>query len=1046
LALRAAAQLDWVGALGRARERLAQDPTDEAGHRQLARILTWSGQRSAALRQLEACGAILAAEVGIGPSAATAELAEAIRAERLPPPPAPADGPRHRAAHGSPAEPGPATQPVADRIRVVEASAPDSAPLPAAFATSRRELPAMPPALRAAQSRLLAAILHPETEAELAEESLRALAEQPPSDLTSYRLGRVVAWSLPRYRLDRAFVSLTLLVDRGADSRERWRPAPERFGDLGELLKAVGDPAVVLLGGPGAGKSTLLRRLELDVAAGGLRGVDDRVPFLVPLNAYRAPAVPEAGPGPGPWLARRWRDRCPLLPPLDDLLADGRMLLLLDGLNEMPYADDAAQQALVAEWRSWLQDLAGRSRGNRVVFTCRDLDYSAPLSTPSLPVPQVQLEPLGDDQIREIVERAAGAAAGDVLRRLEQAPDLGSLRTPYAARLLVDQMLAGEAGPLDWVALQVSVLRRSLRRELERGNPHLTGQGGEGGGPIFTARDRRRVLQTNSWPDAYALPDDGRLFDRLSRLAWTMQVGRAGGEASQVRIRYRDAVAALDDPAAESILRAGHALGLIDDDPQRDELAFSHQLLQEHFAARRLATAADLAMLAVPWRADQVRPTLDETLAGLGRADPLPPAPGSGWEGTALQAVALTGDPDGFVAGVRAADLVLAGRCAVHLRRLRPRRSLAPELLDDLRRSLVERSRDPDADLRARIAAGLALGELGDPRLERRAGPDGECLVPPMVTIPAGAHRLGRGDGALPAEGRVHLPSFGIGVLEVTNAEWARFMAAGGYDDLRWWDTAAARDWQEGRTTADDTRAHARDATARFRADPAELERLYAGGHMASDWYAIFRERIALDGPGLEALLARTYPSGRLTAPHYWRDPAFNNPAQPVVGISWFEARAYALWLAAQTGEPFRLLGEVEWEAAAQRAIGSPDGHGQESGALGANTSEIHVWRPSPVGVFPEGDSPEGVTDLCGNIWEWTASVFGPDSDRPLYSVPRRPGTEAAAEDAAAPPDLRRVARGGAWDSPRTVAMPWVRDAILPGGRDAGYGMRLGWG
>lgn len=1082
LALSAAAQGDWDKGLRLAAQRLALDQLDEAGHRQVARLLAWSGQRSGALRQLEACASVLSAELDIAPSAETIQLEADIRADRLalpPPSPAPPARATWSGSLGDPSDAGsessghvgrdprglgvdrthPAVQlPFADRVRVLDVAAADEPPRTMAGWSRRdlrRDLPPVPPTLRAAQGRLLAAVLHPEARADVAEDSLAALAAQSPVDLTTYRLSRVAAWSLPRYRLDRSFVSLSLLVDRGPEHRQRWLEGADRYEDLRGVLVAVHDPALVLLGRPGAGKSTLLRRLELDVAVDGLRGASDLVPFLAPLNAYRLTVGAADGPSPAAWLTERWRQRHPLLPSLEDLLAEGRMLLLLDGLNEMPCPDDAGRLDLVARWREWLQELAERWRGNRVLFSCRGLDYSAPLSSPRLPVPQVRLEPLTDGQIRALITRLGGEAALDALERLLLSRDWNLLRTPYALRLLVEQLQAGEAEMPDWIAMQVGVLRRALRRELERGNPCLVITDDEVGGALLTARDRRRMLQTTDWTDPYGLPEDGRLFERLGRLAWAMQVGRPGGDSGQVRIRYADAVAALDDPAADRILRAGHALGLIEDDAARDELAFSHQLLQEHFAARRLAATADVAGLTVPWRASDIRPGLDETVAQLGRADPLPPAPGSGWEETALQAVVLSRDPNGFIAGLQAVDLALAGRCAARLEAMAdaarpvdggsdPPRSLDEDLVSRLRWALVARSRDPAADLRARMAAGLALGELGDPRLARRRGPEGEYLLPTMVGLEEGLYPLGIEDGG--AGRQVALPAFAIAATELTNAEWSCFMAAGGYEDPRWWDTAAAREWQRGLTTADDTRAQARAATDRFRRDPEELERLYAEGHMPSDWHAIFRERIALDPAGLEAHLAAMYPDGRLRAPRFWDDPAFNNPAQPVVGISWFEARAYTLWLAAQTGEPFRLLGELEWEAAARATRPGPHRGADDALLPFVNTSEVHVWRPSPVGVFPEGDTPEGVMDLLGNVWEWTSSVFGADRDHPLYTVPRLPGTEAAAEDPAAPPELRRVARGGAWDSPRVVATPRVRDAVLPGGRDAGYGMRLGWG
>ena len=74
-------------------------------------------------------------------------------------------------------------------------------------------------------------------------------------------------WSQPRYALDKRFVHLTLLLDQGEEAQGlRWSPQARTFQDLREVLAAVPDPALVLLGPPGAGKSTLLRHFELDNA------------------------------------------------------------------------------------------------------------------------------------------------------------------------------------------------------------------------------------------------------------------------------------------------------------------------------------------------------------------------------------------------------------------------------------------------------------------------------------------------------------------------------------------------------------------------------------------------------------------------------------------------------------------------------------------------------------------------------------------------------------------------------------------------------------
>src|SRR5208282_4463132 len=52
--------------------------------------------------------------------------------------------------------------------------------------------------------------------------------------------------------------------------------------------------------------------------------------------------------------------------------------------------------------------------------------------------------------------------------------------------------------------------------------------------------------------------------------------------------------------------------------------------------------------------------------------------------------------------------------------------------------------------------------------------------------------------------------------------------------------------------------------------------------------------------------------------PPFWHDHNFNNPQQPVTGVAWFDADRYAQWLAEQTGRPYRLPSEAEWERAAR--------------------------------------------------------------------------------------------------------------------------------
>ncbi len=98
-----------------------------------------------------------------------------------------------------------------------------------------------------------------------------------------------------------------------------------------------------------------------------------------------------------------------------------------------------------------------------------------------------------------------------------------------------------------------------------------------------------------------------------------------------------------------------------------------------------------------------------------------------------------------------AVKLPLAGCCAAQLEAV-----LSSTLCERLQRALIERSGDPAADLRARVAAARALGDLGDPRFERCRGAQGEYLLPPLVKIAAGRYTIGSDEGIYVNEARVH--------------------------------------------------------------------------------------------------------------------------------------------------------------------------------------------------------------------------------------------------------------------------------------------------
>ncbi len=132
----------------------------------------------------------------------------------------------------------------------------------------------------------------------------------------------------------------------------------------------------------------------------------------------------------------------------------------------------------------------------------------------------------------------------------------------------------------------------------------------------------------------------------------------------------------------------------------------------------------------------------------------------------------------------------------------------------------------------------------------------------------------------------------------------------------------------------------------------------------------------------------------------------------PVVGVTWFDAKAYCDWACV------RLPREAEWERAARGKEGReyPWGN-EEPDPDRANYNETKLRRVSPVGLFPRGSTPDGIADLAGNVWEWVDDWYD-DSKQ------------------------SRVVRGGSFDSGPWYLRAGLRNDDGPGERSDDTGFR----
>jgi iron(II)-dependent oxidoreductase len=254
----------------------------------------------------------------------------------------------------------------------------------------------------------------------------------------------------------------------------------------------------------------------------------------------------------------------------------------------------------------------------------------------------------------------------------------------------------------------------------------------------------------------------------------------------------------------------------------------------------------------------------------------------------------------------------------------------------------------------------------------------------PMVLVPAGPFVMGAAENDFLAEPHekpqrtITLAAFWIDLYPVTVARFLRFLDAGGYDEPHWWSTEGWA-WRQ---------------------------------------------------------------EENVTHPKMWDQAGWDGPDQPVAGVSWYEADAYARWAGR------RLPTDAEWEKAARGTDGRRYPWGDEWPTPDRANFADHVGRTTPVGLYLDGVSPYGCHDMAGNVNNWVSDWYLPGIgrlclDMPLLDNPHL--DDRLRKTLRLPEIVEKVDRGGGYATAREwqEVLGCTRKVHAPpGSREAWNGFR----
>ena len=542
-----------------------------------------------------------------------------------------------------------------------------------------------------------------------------------------------------------------IIIPTGEDGGQA-QPTQRKLESIDEALQS--HSASVILGDPCAGKTTTQQKLAFDAAHAILQGARLRVPLFVRLSQQK-------DIDPYAFLEKEWERRTG--ESFVDALSAGRLLILADGINEI---SREKRNDTLAAWRIFEQEYRGR---NQLIFSGRTLDYDNQLN-----LPRVQVEPLDRPRISEFLKK-------------HQAEGLEEMLDDSQSRL--HEMASN---PLNLFVLAMVYLKagKNLAVLANRGR-------------LFFSFTQELLQNEQLWhPDELSTDAKVELY---ARLAYAMQKEGVGTtlelQAARDSLPKNITIMGEDLPLNTArFFHFGRGATILDPATNPD-IRFYHHLLQEYFAARELLRRFNQGEdLMGFWRAPRHADEMPAT--AVGEWDPLPEPPTTGWEVTTILAAGLASNPAKLIEAVRSVNPILAGRCLDEAGLAEPEK--VAEVKAQTQKDLLADLYDPKIDLRARLLSGLILGRIGDLRFPVEEINGVKVILPSMVNVPAGEYLIGspkNDKDAFKGESpptKVKLDAFEIGKWSITNAEYACFMEASGYENEAYWQTDLARRWLTG--------------------------------------------------------------------------------------------------------------------------------------------------------------------------------------------------------------------------------------------------------